>query len=72
VARGPLTFRQNDLVRALKGARAAGLDVARVEIDKAGKIVIVTEQGSTSLTEPSENPWDEVLNENPQALSIRP
>jgi hypothetical protein len=34
MTRGPLTFRQKDLVRALKGAKAAGIEVARVEIDK--------------------------------------
>jgi nitrate reductase NapAB chaperone NapD len=35
------TFRQADLVKALKGAAAACIDVGRVEIDKAGKIVVV-------------------------------
>jgi hypothetical protein len=64
VARGPLTFRQRDLVRALKGARAAGIEVVRVEIDKAGKIVLVTGKSSADLPS-SVNPWDEVLHENP-------
>jgi hypothetical protein len=41
MARGPLTFRQRDLVRALKGARAVGLEISRVEIDKDGKIVVI-------------------------------
>ena len=41
MARGPLTFRQSDLVRALKGAKAAGLDISKVEIDKDGKIVVI-------------------------------
>lgn len=41
VGRGPLTFRQQDLVRAIKAAQAAGLDVAKVEVDKDGKIVII-------------------------------
>jgi hypothetical protein len=41
MARGPLTFRQRDLVRALKSARAAGLEVSKVEIDKDGKIVVI-------------------------------
>lgn len=65
MARGPLTFRQQDLVRALKGAKAAGIEIARVEIDKAGKIVMVTGKPSTDLPPASENPWDEVLHENP-------
>jgi hypothetical protein len=34
--------RQNDLTRALKAAIAAGLEIAAVEIDPTGKIVIMT------------------------------
>jgi hypothetical protein len=64
MARGPLTFRQQDLVRALKGAKAAGIEVARVEIDKAGKIIMVTGKASTDLPPDSENPWDEVHHED--------
>ncbi|MGC1345087.1 MAG: hypothetical protein WA863_03075 [Methyloceanibacter sp.] len=41
MARGPLTFRQRDLARALKGTKAAGLEVSKVEIDKDGKIVVI-------------------------------
>ena len=41
MARGKLRFRQTDVTRAIKAAVAAGIDVARVEIDKEGKIVIV-------------------------------
>ena len=38
--RGPGTFKQGDITRAVKGAIAAGLDVARIEIDQTGKIII--------------------------------
>jgi hypothetical protein len=41
MARGSLPFRQRDLVRALKGTKAAGLEVAKIEIDKNGKIVVI-------------------------------
>jgi hypothetical protein len=34
------TFRQADLSRALKAARAAGMEVGRVEISPDGRIVI--------------------------------
>jgi hypothetical protein len=41
----PRTFRQSDLTRALKAVRAAGLDIARVEIDVDGKLIIVAKNG---------------------------
>ena len=42
MSRGPNTFRKSDLVRALKGAKAAGVEVARIKIAKDGKIEIET------------------------------
>jgi len=42
MSRGPCTFRQSDLTKAVKGVVAAGVNVARVEIDQSGKIVIMT------------------------------
>jgi hypothetical protein len=39
--RAPCTFRQTDVTRALKAARAAGYERVRVEIDREGKIAIV-------------------------------
>ena len=42
MSRAPSTFRQQDITRALRAVAAAGVDIARVEIDKAGKIIIVT------------------------------
>lgn len=41
------TFRQADVSRALKGAKGAGLEILRVEIDQTGKIVIVSGQAVT-------------------------
>lgn len=43
--RAPCAFRQTDITRALKAARAAGFESVRVEIDRDGKIV--TSAGDT-------------------------
>ena len=42
MSRGPQSFKQRDVAAAIKAARAAGLEVQRVEVDRDGKIVIVT------------------------------
>lgn len=41
--RGPCTFKQQDLMRMLKAAKAAGYDAARVEIDigEGRKMVLI-------------------------------
>ena len=54
MARAPSNFRQQDVTRAIKGAVAAGVGIARVEIDKAGKIVIV------AATATGANPQDDL------------
>jgi len=38
--RRPAAFRQADLKRALQAAKAAGLQVSRIEIEPTGKIMI--------------------------------
>jgi 3-keto-L-gulonate-6-phosphate decarboxylase len=59
MSRRQLTFRQNDVARAIKGAVAGGLTVQRVEVDKTGKIIVVVgEAGKTDA--PTENSWDSV------------
>jgi hypothetical protein len=60
MSRGPATFKASDVTKAIKAVMAAGVEVARVEIDKQGKIVvvpgqaIVTEKGLDDMNE-----WDE-------------
>jgi hypothetical protein len=54
MARGPHTFKLCDLTRALKGARAAGIDVARVVIDREGRIVMEMLHGDGEVATQSE------------------
>jgi hypothetical protein len=56
--RAPSTFRQQDVTRAVKAVVSAGVDIARVEIDKAGKIVIIAVDGGKPV---AANEWDTVL-----------
>src|SRR5215471_14209541 len=42
MARAPSAFQQQDVTRAVKAVTAAGVHIARIEIDKSGKIVIIT------------------------------
>jgi hypothetical protein len=54
MARSTSLFRQADITRALRAARAAGVMIARVEIDPVtGKIVIISKEpgGSEQLTD---------------------
>ncbi len=48
MGRGPCTFKERDVSRAVKAVRKAGIDVARVEIDKDGKIVVVAGSSGNS------------------------
>ena len=46
MSKGPLTFKQTDLLRAIRTSQKAGLSIARVEIDRDGKIVVVVGEGN--------------------------
>ena len=45
-------FRQRDLTTAVKAMAKAGVEVARVEIDRDGKIILVT--GKAAALEPAD------------------
>lgn len=61
MARGPCTFKQQDLTRALRAAVAAGVKVQRFEIAKDGKIVVVTGETQEPVAEGrGENEWDQI------------
>lgn len=59
MARSACTFKQQDVTRALRATLAAGVTVLRVEIDKGGKIVVVTgELQGQGIQRDGENEWD--------------
>ena len=63
MSRGQQTFKQRDVTKALKATVKAGIAVGRVEIDKDGKIVIVTARPDDTANgeKPEKNEWDGVL-----------
>jgi hypothetical protein len=64
-SRAPSAFRQQDVTRAIRAAVAAGVDIARVEVTKAGTIVIVTTAAAAVPTQEGSagNPWDQAVTE---------
>jgi hypothetical protein len=66
--RRPCSFRQVDVTRALKAAKAAGVTIARVEIDREGKITLhTTSVDGDTRSEPNE--WDVVAGYDPKAAA---
>jgi hypothetical protein len=63
MSRGQQRFKQRDVTKAIKAAVKAGIAINRVEIDKDGKIIIVTvkEEGMVNGDNPGKNEWDRVL-----------
>jgi hypothetical protein len=59
--RAPSTFKQRDVTRFVKAVTAAGVGIARVEIDREGKITIIAASTSQTPEQGKEaNEWDRV------------
>jgi hypothetical protein len=55
MSKGPSTFRQTDVKRAIRAAESAGKKVDRVEIDRDGKIVVLfPDNGETNTDDNAE------------------
>ncbi|RWQ68900.1 MAG: hypothetical protein EOS85_31385 [Mesorhizobium sp.] len=65
MSRTPATFKAADLTRAVKAARAAGLEVNRIEITKDGRIVLIYAPSDVPGAQPIDstlsNEWDDYL-----------
>jgi hypothetical protein len=61
---GRCTFREVDLTRALRAARKAGAHVARAEIARDGKIVLVLNKDGEASSRSEGNEWDEIDGED--------
>lgn len=48
MARGRCTFKQRDVTAAIRAVTKAGIEVSRIEIDPAGKIVVLTGKGEAA------------------------
>ena len=57
MSKRPQTFKQRDLLRAIKASQKAGLSIARVEIDRDGKIVVVTGEGNAKVETTELDRW---------------
>ena len=64
MSRAPSTFRQQDVTRAVKAVRRAGVEIARVEVDKSGKIVIIPVSACAVLDVKDSTPLDEWMASN--------
>ena len=62
MARAPSTFLQQDVTRAIRAVAAAGVGIARVEVDREGRITIIA-LGAEPPGEDGKGPneWDTVL-----------
>jgi hypothetical protein len=59
MARGPCKFTKRDVQAAVKAVVDAGVQVARVEVNKDGNIVIIMQGAEIGAGRAAPNEWDE-------------
>jgi hypothetical protein len=63
MSRGPYSFKQGDMTRALKAAQAAGLTSYRVEIDDNGNPVVIVGDDLDKPQKQALASWDDAIAE---------
>jgi hypothetical protein len=58
MSRAAQNFRQRDLLRAMKVAKAAGKTVLEIRVDKAGAHIVVADGEDKTKQEAAGNSWD--------------
>jgi hypothetical protein len=58
--RAPSILKQLDVTRAIKATKAAGVNIARIEIAKDGRIVIIAAGTPAESGAEEVNEWDRV------------
>ena len=61
---GRCTFKEVDLTRALRAAKKAGAQVARAEVARDGKIVLVLKKDDERPPMSERNEWDDINGED--------
>jgi len=64
MGRGPSTFKEADLARALKAAMKAGVEHPRVTIRLRDGSELVVESAKPADAGDEKNPWDEVYGDD--------
>jgi hypothetical protein len=55
MGRAPSAFKQGDVTKVLRAAKAAGLPVYKFEIDRSGRIVVTTAKADDTATDAPAN-----------------
>jgi predicted transcriptional regulator len=56
--RAACTFRQTDVTRAIKAVAAAGVGILLVEIDRDGRVSVITDTANDNEVAGRSNEWD--------------
>ena len=61
MTRGPVTFKESDLMRAIRCAVRAGLHVAGFEITRTGNIRVHAGRPTEPVEDVDDNEWDKAV-----------